>query len=94
MSEFSPKTFACVLNDGRARAYVGIRALSLLKTGGILIWDDRAYTFPSSIQIPGAVPPEVVIKDQTSSEFFDLVKDWHHVYFDDGVHSTAIFFNP
>jgi hypothetical protein len=92
--DFPPGTFDCIFNDGWARAYVGIRALSLLKRGGILIWDDWAWSFPSSARIPIAIPPDGVIKDKTSSEFFALVKGWRYIVFEDGVHSTAIFFKP
>ena len=90
--EYAPETFDCILNDGWARGYVGIRALPLLKKGGVLIWDDWAWAFPSSARVPLAIPCGEVIKDKTSAEFFALVKEWRHIVFEDGVHSTAIFF--
>jgi hypothetical protein len=92
--EFEPETFDFILNDGRARAYVGIQALPILKKGGILCWDDWAYTFPTSINIPGALPVDGSVRDKASLEFWAMVEDWRQILFDDGVHSTTIFFKP
>jgi hypothetical protein len=92
--DFKPETFDFILNDGRARAYVGIQALPLLKKGGILCWDDWAYTFPTAINIPGALAIDGTVKDKASLEFLAMVEDWRQVHFDDGVHSTAILLKP
>jgi hypothetical protein len=92
--EFKTETFDFILIDGRARAFVGIQALPILKKGGILCWDDWAYTFPTSSNIPGALPANGIIRDKASLEFWAMVNDWRQILFDDGVHSTAIFFKP
>jgi hypothetical protein len=94
MNEFNPETFDFILNDGWARLYVGIRGLPLLKRGGIFVWDDWADIFPTATHIPGALPANAAVKDKLLLDFWDIVKDWRQVCFDDGVHSTAIFFKP
>jgi len=94
MNEFAPETFSCIIDDGWARSYVGVRGLSLLKPGGIFVWDDWAGVFPTSTHIPGALPSDFLLEDRVLLDFWAKVKEWRQVWHDDGTHSTAIFFKP
>ena len=92
--EFPPEMFDVIVNDGYARSHVGVQALPLLKRGGIMVWDDWANTFPTATHIPGALPAGSIVKDKTFLEFWEVVRDWRQVEYDDGTHSTAILFKP
>jgi SAM-dependent methyltransferase len=94
MKEFSPETFDIIVNDGYARNHIATQALQLLKRGGILVWDDWANIFPTVTHIPGALPSDSIVKDKLVLEFWQTVQDWRQTSFDDGTHSTAIFFKP
>jgi len=94
VNEFAPETFDFILNDGWARSYVAVRALPLLKKGGIFCWDDWLEAFPEVSRISGSLSAKAEVKDPRMKEFWTLVKEWRLVCFDDGIHSTAIFFKP
>jgi len=94
MDEFTSETFNLILNDGFARLHVGLKALALLKPGGILVWDDWANVFTMRTHIPKALPANSVVKDELLLEFWERVKNWRRAWYDDGTHSTAILFKP
>lgn len=76
------ESFTVVLNDGWVRFDVALEAVRLLKSGGLLVWDDT-----SSRTLRSSSLSEV-------HAFLRLVTAWRHVDFNDGVHPTALFFKP
>jgi hypothetical protein len=94
VKEFPLGMLDVIVNDGYARPHVGVQCLPLLKRGGIMVWDDWAHTFPTETHIPGALRADSIIKDETLLQFWEVVKEWRLVGFDDGTHSTAILFKP
>lgn len=76
------ESFTVMLDDGWARYNVALEAIRVLKPGGLLVWDDiDAQELRSS--------PLAEIH-----RFLEAVAPWRQVYFDDGVHPSALFFKP
>lgn len=82
IEQFEPRSFDLVLNDAWCRHQIGFRAVPLVRAGGLLIWDDVIHE-----DLQASPTPEV-------ARFLDLVKEWRHVSFDDGVHRTTFYWAP
>jgi hypothetical protein len=76
------RSFDLILNDGWARHYVGLKAVDLVKPGGLLVWDDT-----SPRELSASPTREVQV-------FIEATSDWRKVSWHDGVHRTTCFLSP
>lgn len=93
LEQYPSESFDVVLNDGWARVYVASR-LDLVRPGGLFIWDDYAFSFPTETHIPGALDVNSVVRHTKLLEFMQRTSNWRKVIWDDGTHSTGFFFRP
>lgn len=94
IKEYPKESFDLILNDGYARPLVALHVLEYLKKGGIFVWDDWGNSYPvENSNVPGRMASlnEVIAEVK---EFMQIIRDWRRVVFDDGTHSTALFFKP
>lgn len=94
INDYKKESFDFILNDGFARALVAIHSIDYLKKGGILCWDDFGGSFPlKNTVIPYSMKSDKNVNEWTW-QFLKKIEGWRRVIFDDGVHSTALFFKP
>jgi hypothetical protein len=89
----SPDSFDIILNDGWARPHIATRT-DLVRPGGLFIWDDYSGAFPIHTRIPGSLPVDKQVENPMLLDFMKRTAHWRKVIYDDGVHSTALFFRP
>lgn len=93
ITRFEAESFDLILNDGYARPLVANQAIDL-KKGGVLIWDDWAGSYP----VAGSRTPRALRSGDAISplvkQFLEATADWRTVVFDDGTHTSALFFKP
>jgi hypothetical protein len=94
IKQYERDSFDLVVNDGYARPLVANVAIDYLKRGGIFVWDDFGGWFPvEKSKCPVVLKPGDVLLNEVK-EFLEKVASWRRVIFDDGVHTTALFFKP
>ena len=94
INEFPKGSFDLILNDGYARPLVALQAIDYLKRGGVFAWDDWGNLSPVEHSfVPGRMKSEDDVIDYMK-EFLERINDWRRAIFDDGTHTTALFFKP
>jgi predicted O-methyltransferase YrrM len=89
--DLGPSSLDFVLVDGEYRDDCALRAVELLKPGGLLILDNATTYLPASTRSPWKVD-----RPATSAweKFVDQVATWRCVWTTNGVWDTAVWFKP
>jgi hypothetical protein len=89
-----PKSLNFVLVDGIERPSCALRALPLLKNGGLLIIDDANHYLPCNSWAPNSRSLKDGPLDTEWASVLDAIKSWDAVWFGNGVKETAVFHKP
>jgi predicted O-methyltransferase YrrM len=87
-SEIAPGSFDYVLVDGYCRDECAMRAVEVLKPGGILIIDNANWFIPH----PTHSPASATSADGLWREFLSTVENWRMIWTSNGVSDTAVWF--
>lgn len=79
---FQPESFDVILDDGWARAEIALKAVNLLNSGGLLIFDDN------SLKQISEMTTERMLR------FRAAVSEWRQFDWNDGTQSTSAFLKP
>jgi hypothetical protein len=88
------KSLNFVLVDGIERPACALRALPLLKNGGLLIIDDANHYLPCDSWAPNSRSHKDGPLDAEWAGVLDAIKGWDAVWFGNGVKETAVFHKP
>lgn len=81
-----------ILVDGKLRDKCSLRALKLLKSGGILIIDNINRYIPNKSISPDSLNDSNTCATADWEEFYKLTIDWQKIWTSDGITDTAIYF--
>jgi hypothetical protein len=88
------KSLNFVLVDGVERPACTLRALPLLKNGGLLIIDDANHYLPCDSWAPNSRSPKDGPLDAEWGLVLEEIKTWDAVWFGNGIKETAVFHKP
>lgn len=83
-----------ILVDGKIRDQCAIKAVSLVKAGGIIIVDNINRYLPNDSKSPQSLNKS---SDYASSEwkcFDELTANWEKIWTSDGITDTCLYFKP
>jgi predicted O-methyltransferase YrrM len=81
-----------VLVDGRDyRSTCAVKAVSKVRTGGIIVVDNANWFLPSSSHSPNSRTYEAGPASDEWQYFLELVNDWRRIWTSNGVWDTALF---
>jgi hypothetical protein len=83
-----------ILVDGIERPACTLRALPLLKNGGLLIIDDANHYIPCDSWAPNTRSPKDGPLDSEWAKVMEAIKGWDAVWFGNGVKETVVFHKP
>ena len=86
----APASLDYVLVDGTYRDQCAMRAIEVLKPGGILIIDNANWFIPH----PTYSPTSASAARGTWRQFISCVEKWRMIWTSNGVYDTAIWFKP
>lgn len=89
-----PGTLNFVLVDGIERPACAIRAIPLLKNGGLLIIDDANHYIPSNSRAPNSRSVKDGPLDPEWARVLEEIQGWDAVWFGNGIKETAVFRKP
>lgn len=89
-----PNSLNFVLIDGVERPACALRALPLLKNGGLLIIDDANHYLPCDSLAPNSRSPKAGPLDAEWACVLEEIKSWDAVWFGNGIKETAVFHKP
>lgn len=89
--ELAPESLDFVFVDGEYRDDCVLRALGLLKSGGLLIIDNAEIYLPSTTRSPWKMPAPAT---PGWEKFLEETKDWGTLWTTNGVWDTAFWFKP
>jgi predicted O-methyltransferase YrrM len=92
--EASEKTLDFILVDGIARDQCAVKAVSLLKPGGILIIDNSNWYLPGLSYAPNSRRPHQGTASATWEMFLGGVKSWRSIWTTNGVWDTTLWIKP
>jgi len=87
-------TLNFVLIDGIERPACAIRAIPLLKNGGLLIIDDANHYIPCNSWAPNSRAISDGPIDDEWAKVLEEIKEWDAVWFGNGIKETAVFRKP
>ncbi|NET52429.1 MAG: hypothetical protein F6K09_28195 [Merismopedia sp. SIO2A8] len=89
---FQDDSLDFVLVDGRHhRNTCAVKAVSKVKTGGVIVLDNANRFLPSNSHSPNSRTYETGPASDEWQHFLDLVKDWRRIWTSNGVSDTAFF---
>jgi predicted O-methyltransferase YrrM len=91
---FPPESFDFCLVDGVARDRCALAALSLVKSGGIVVVDNYNYYLPTGSSSPHSRKAGEGAYTAEWTDFWKQVEDWRHVWTTNGVFDTALWVKP
>ncbi|RZI96474.1 MAG: hypothetical protein EOO67_00140 [Microbacterium sp.] len=77
--------------DGEYRDHCALRALTLLRPGGLLVLDNAETYLPSTSRSPWHVERPAT---DAWTEFVDLTRGWRRIWTTNGVWDTALWIKP
>ncbi|MFL6022816.1 MAG: O-methyltransferase, partial [Marmoricola sp.] len=89
--ELAPGSQDFVFVDGEYRDECAMRALELLKPGGVLILDNANTYLPNALRSPWKVARPSTPR---WAEFVEATADWRSIWTTNGVWDTAFWFKP
>jgi predicted O-methyltransferase YrrM len=89
--ELEPGSLDFVFVDGEYRDDCVLRALTLLRPGGLLVLDNAETYLPSSSRSPWRVDAPAT---PAWERFAEKTRDWRRVWTTNGVWDTAFWFSP
>lgn len=92
--EFQKESLDFILVDGMCRSSCALRAIMLLKPGGILVVDNINWFLPSNSRSPASRTSATGPLSPRWELFQSKVKPWRHYWTSNGVTDTAIWEKP
>jgi hypothetical protein len=90
--QFQENSLDFVLVDGRDyRSTCAVKAVSKVRTGGIIAVDNANWFLPSSSHSPNSRTYETGPASDEWQHFLELVNDWRRIWTSNGVSDTALF---
>jgi predicted RNA methylase len=90
--QFQENSLDFVLVDGRDyRSTCAVKAVSKVRTGGIIVVDNANWFLPSSSHSPNSRTYETGPASDEWQHFLELVNDWRRIWTSNGVSDTALF---
>jgi len=90
--QFQENSLDFVLVDGRDyRSTCAVKAVSKVRTGGVIVLDNANWFLPSSSHSPNSRTYEAGPASDEWQHFLELVNDWRRIWTSNGVSDTALF---
>ncbi len=91
---FQPGSLNFALVDGIERPACAIRAIPLLKNGGLLIIDDANHYIPCNSWAPNTRSFKDGPLDSEWARVLEEIKGWDAIWFGNGIKETVVFRKP
>jgi predicted O-methyltransferase YrrM len=89
--EIAAESLGFVFVDGEYRDEAALRAITLLKPGGVLVLDNANTYLPSASPVPWKVREPISAQWK---EFVARTADWRRIWTTNGVWDTVIWIKP
>ena len=94
VGQFAPDSLDMVLVDGIYRDHCALKALKLIRPGGILVIDNVNNYLPSVSIAPNSRSFADGPKGEVWSQVYQALSNWRMVWSSCGVWDTAIYIRP
>ena len=92
LDEIEDNSCDLLLNDGKLRASVALKAISRIRPGGLHVLDNAERYLPSDMNLPASRKPTEPTDDW--AQFISATANWRRWWTSNGVTSTLLMFKP
>ena len=94
INRFKSGTIDFIIIDGKYREPLAIKAIEILKNGGLLIFDNAERHLPNNYNIPESIGKSNNGISKLMEQFGKETKTWRRIWTTNGVTATLLMFKP
>ena len=94
INRFKSGTIDFIIIDGKYREPLAIKAIEILKNGGLLIFDNAERHLPNNYNIPESIGKSNNGISKLMEQFSKETKTWRRIWTTNGVTATLLMFKP
>lgn len=88
--EVKDESLDFIVNDGKCRGAIALKAIEKLKTGGMMILDNAERHLPNKFGLPDSMGRNTEDTDIYWKKFIDTTKSWRVIWTSNGIWNTVI----